>query len=334
MTSTDLSVKSFSFNKDDLRILYSIINVALKNEACKSNSFSRVRKFFQAEETNFEEIKRYRELKLNWIKEWKMEICSLIDIGDVYSESDLKSKITIEPNKKNIFIVELSTFLPYTDLSQDKRFPKLRFDKVDRENYFGACAKLISCLDNEKFHRAFNSNFKCEKKITEAITGPSRKWLWVAGGASFALITAPFLAPLIGSAIGAGTGAAATSAGLAFLGGGSLAAGGLGMTGGYFSLMAGGAILGYSSSSKEYKNRLRKSSKEELLRACSKLYSVCMISKISNTQKQSICKEVLDLQSFYEEEADKGFNFENEDKKGADTKSLILSNFRKLLRGG
>ena len=165
MTSSDLSVKSFSFNKDDLRILYSIINVALKNEACKSNSFSRVRKFFQAEETNFEEVKRYRESKLNWINEWKMQVCSLIDIGDVYSESDLQFKIKIEPNKKNIFIVELSTFLPYTDLSEDKRFPKLRFDKVDRENYFGACSKLINYLDNEKFHKAFNSNFKCEKLI-------------------------------------------------------------------------------------------------------------------------------------------------------------------------
>ena len=97
MTSSELTVKSFSFNKDDLRILYSIINLALKNEACKSNSFSRVRKFFQAEETNFEEVKRYRESKLNWINEWKMQVCSLIDIGDVYSESDLQFKIKIEP---------------------------------------------------------------------------------------------------------------------------------------------------------------------------------------------------------------------------------------------
>ncbi|MDQ3095173.1 MAG: TMCO4 family protein [Actinomycetota bacterium] len=56
-----------------------------------------------------------------------------------------------------------------------------------------------------------------------------------------------FAAPAIGGAIGAWgglSGAAATSHGLAFLGGGALAAGGFGMTGGTIVVAAGGAAIG------------------------------------------------------------------------------------------
>ncbi|MFC4942528.1 hypothetical protein [Pseudonocardia sp. GCM10023141] len=68
-----------------------------------------------------------------------------------------------------------------------------------------------------------------------------------AAGLVLGVATMGVAAPLIGAAVGGAlgmSGAAATSAGLAFLGGGSLAAGGLGMAGGTALLTGVGAIGG------------------------------------------------------------------------------------------
>lgn len=74
-----------------------------------------------------------------------------------------------------------------------------------------------------------------------------------AGGLGAALVLAPaafFAAPVVGAALGSSalggglTGAAATSHGLAILGGGSLAAGGLGMAGGTAVVTATGGAVG------------------------------------------------------------------------------------------
>ena len=75
----------------------------------------------------------------------------------------------------------------------------------------------------------------------------------VAGGmigaaavvAPMALLAAPAIGAIVGSAVGPGlTGAAATSHGLAILGGGSIASGGLGMAGGTAVVTATGTALG------------------------------------------------------------------------------------------
>ena len=62
--------------------------------------------------------------------------------------------------------------------------------------------------------------------------------------ASAALIAAPAIGGAVGTLIGGYSGAAATSYGLALLGGGSLAAGGLGMAGGTVVVAAVGGALG------------------------------------------------------------------------------------------
>jgi hypothetical protein len=66
----------------------------------------------------------------------------------------------------------------------------------------------------------------------------------LALGAPAALFAAPAIGGAIGALIGGYSGAAATSFGLALLGGGSLAAGGLGMAGGTVVVTALGATLG------------------------------------------------------------------------------------------
>jgi pimeloyl-ACP methyl ester carboxylesterase len=66
----------------------------------------------------------------------------------------------------------------------------------------------------------------------------------LALGAPAALFAAPAIGGAVGTLIGGYTGAAATSYGLALLGGGSLAAGGLGMAGGTIVVSALGGALG------------------------------------------------------------------------------------------
>lgn len=128
-------------------------------------------------------------------------------------------------------------------------------------------------------------------------------------------------------------GAAATSAGLAFLGGGSLAAGGLGITGGYFALMAGGAIIGYGVGSRDYKDRLKASSKEELLISCAKLYAVTHISNASLSDRIEICSRALSIQADYEADADSAFlHSKVNEGRVIDEKALILRAFRRILR--
>lgn len=66
----------------------------------------------------------------------------------------------------------------------------------------------------------------------------------MAGGAGFAWAGAEAIGGAIGSVVGGYSGAAATSYGLALLGGGSIAAGGLGVAGGTLVVTALGGALG------------------------------------------------------------------------------------------
>ena len=68
------------------------------------------------------------------------------------------------------------------------------------------------------------------------------------------------------------TGAAATSAGLAFLGGGAIAAGGLGMAGGTMFLIGGGALLGTRVGTQMIKSM--KENPELLLQQLAKLEAI------------------------------------------------------------
>ena len=334
MKADALSLESFGFSKDEIVALTSITYHGILSEARQSTSYSRVRKFFQSDTDNAVEIKLYRANKQKWANEWKDLTCRLLEIKEILKDKDLENEIRrldLSSTKRNAMIVELSTFEPYFHLSDDKSCANLRYDDSDRERYFSFCAKLMG--HRESFPKANNFFNDCAKKITKSITGPNWTLAWVGLGAAVLLITAPYIAAAIGGAMGLG-GAAATSAGLAFLGGGSLAAGGLGITGGYFALMAGGAILGYGAGSKDYKDRLRSSSKEEILVSCSKLYAVLQISNASSENKIEICKRALAMQSDCEIESDSFFlNANRSDGLKADAKALVLRSFRRIIRG-
>lgn len=334
MTEESLSLESFGFNKDEIVLLTSITYHAVLAEAAGSSSYSRVRKYFQSESENQAELKRYRLAKSAWAQQWKDLTCRLLDINKVVELSELDSeirKLVLSDSKRNAMIVELSTFEPYFDLGNNQHNSDIRYSDADRQCYFRFCSSKIG--RSESFLRANNSFNDCAKKITKAIAGPNWTWAWVGLGAAVLLITAPYIAAAIGGAMGLG-GAAATSAGLAFLGGGSLAAGGLGITGGYFALMAGGAILGYGAGSKDYKEKLRSSSKEDILISCCKLYAVTQISQITSSNKQEICKRALAMQVDCEAEADSLYvESSRSEAQKADAKALVLRSFRRVMRG-
>jgi hypothetical protein len=334
MSGDSLSLDSFGFSKEEIVLLTSITYHAILSEAELSASFSRMRKYFRSEVDNNVEQSNYRAKKREWAEQWKNLTCKLLEINGVIDAAALANslkKLALSDAKRNAMIVELSTFEPYFDLSNGKSWRDLRYDDVDRAKYFSFCsAKTGNALSFPKAYSEFND---CAKKITKSIAGPNWTWAWIGLGAAVLLITAPYLAGAIGGVMGLG-GAAATSAGLAFLGGGSLAAGGLGITGGYFALMAGGAILGYGAGSKDYKDRLKASSKEELLVSCSKLYAVTRISSVSNLNKLEICKRALAMQTDYEAEADSMFiNSARSEGQKTDAKALVVRAFRRVMRG-
>lgn len=114
-----------------------------------------------------------------------------------------------------------------------------------------------------------------EAKFTKAIAGGL---IGILGG----LVLGPAIAPAVGSVIGSAmglSGAAATSAGLAFLGGGSIAAGGLGMAGGTFlvsTLLSKGMVKLSSAvidSATEKMNDLVATQKNALTRVADLIYN-------------------------------------------------------------
>ncbi|WP_157665289.1 hypothetical protein [Cyanobium sp. NIES-981] len=334
MSGDSLSLESFGFSKEEIIILTSITYHGIVFEAEQSKSYSRMRRYFRSEEDNNAEQSAYQLKKREWAWDWMNITCKLLEINGVIDSATLPDslkKLSLSEAKKNAMIVELSTFEPYFDLSNDQSGRDLRYDDADRSRYFRFCSTILG--NSMSFPKAYSEFNDCAKKITKSIAGPNWTWAWIGLGAAVLLITAPYLAGAIGGVMGLG-GAAATSAGLAFLGGGSLAAGGLGITGGYFALMAGGAILGYGAGSKDYKDRLKASSKEELLVSCSKLFAVTRISSTSNLNKLEICKRALAMQTDYEAEADGMFiNAAQSEGQKTDAKALVLRAFRRVLRG-
>ncbi|MCU0267318.1 MAG: TMCO4 family protein [Acidimicrobiales bacterium] len=104
------------------------------------------------------------------------------------------------------------------------------FDKADR--------KIDTLVD----YRAFLEYDKRNLSHTTKVVGTG--FAALALSAPVALLAAPAIGGAVGTLIGGYTGAAATSYGLALLGGGSVAAGGLGMIGGTAVVTAVGGTLG------------------------------------------------------------------------------------------
>lgn len=108
----------------------------------------------------------------------------------------------------------------------------------DIPSFTRADDKIDSLVDYEQFLKYDKPNLSTITKLASVgIVG-------LALGLPAAFFAAPAIGGAIGTLLGGYSGAAATSWGLAFLGGGSLAAGGLGMAGGTMVVTALGGALG------------------------------------------------------------------------------------------
>ena len=212
-----------------------------------------------------------RSLKWEWLDEWKNYITkgfsSFLNISNTsiewYDEDELCRKI--EANKPQgvwfrLVLLEAMLFEPYYPMTLEDdgkggqkpsaKYKSIGYNREGADGYLdekfagyyqsGYIKRLRRCYDGVK--RDLNET---QKTIIQS--------LLIAAGTALTVITmvsafVPALAvALVGSNFAGLSGAALTSACLAYLGGGAVAVGGLGMAGGTVAIVGGGAALGMAA---------------------------------------------------------------------------------------
>ena len=217
---------------------------------------------------------KIRELKREWIEEWKDYMTSgfsgFMNTQNAelnwYTCEELDEKIKANNPKKPWFrlvLLEAMLFEPYFAMSTEtdkkgneiptKKYSKLNspiagYKKREGDKYLeerfasvnhlsGYVNRLRKCYDKV----IFELNEVLKTAITSVVITSGVTILAVATAGAFA----PAIAvTLVGANFTGLSGAALTSACLAYLGGGAIAAGGFGMAGGIIAIVGGGAVLG------------------------------------------------------------------------------------------
>lgn len=221
---------------------------------------------------NEDEIKR---VKLNWLEEWKQYMTQgfskFLHIDNIelhwFSEQKLIQKINENEPRGTWFkltLLEAMLFEPYFPLSlsedkkgnsvPDKKYKELQnavlgYKKDEGDRYLdklftGAYYYTPGYI--KRFRKCYN---KVLRELNEVLKTVITTLSITAGVAIVTIATAGALAPaiavaLVGSNFAGLSGAALTSACLAYLGGGAIAVGGAGMAGGTIAIVGGGAALG------------------------------------------------------------------------------------------
>ena len=215
-----------------------------------------------------------KALKREWLREWQAlmtgAFSSFLQVESAelhwYSESELVEKI--ESNDPNgtwfrLALLEAMLFEPYYTLSveKDKKGKEVPSKKYkDLQNPLNGYKKgegdryLESLFVGKDYDKDSIRRFrKCHDAVLRELNEVMKAGLIALGVATVVTIacvtTAGILAPkiavvLVGSHFAGLHGAALTSACLAYLGGGAIAAGGAGMVGGTIAIVGGGAALG------------------------------------------------------------------------------------------
>ncbi len=332
----------FNLTQDELEIIFWTKYWAIHFEIEKSK-INLFHKMIRSEEHNLNKEKKLKKLKKQWLKEWHDITRQLLNIENKIGITDLEDRILqskfIGQLKSLILIVECATFSPYFPLAKnDKRFKNLKFDV---KNYF-LKLEYIFPVTQEKLLECRNEFNKSFKKISKDVVGHNNILIWTTLAAVVTLLLAPWLAGEIGAVLFGLHGAAATSAGLAFLGGGALAVGGFGMAGGTIVIMAGGVIIGYGTGNKLFKSEVKKLSSEELLLSCTKVTSFLGVldNPLKTEMIRGFCDSSRSLQHDLEKQVDDYFLNNNstvikknkERVKQLKRKPATLVAFRKYIR--
>ncbi|MFZ2957961.1 MAG: GTPase domain-containing protein [Candidatus Ozemobacteraceae bacterium] len=188
-----------------------------------------------------------RDGKKSWQARWQQKVFERMPtvLGDQIRDCRLSPSLRLptDPVRRAVFLLELILFEPYIRFSKEDP-PLKRNTKAWEENLRARLAELGADLDEvSRLHASFQGNLK-------ALVG-GKNWLFIIGAALLGILLGWWAAPIIGGWIGALMGlegASAVSAGLAWLGFGSLTVGGFGMFGGTVVLMGGGALLAAGAS--------------------------------------------------------------------------------------
>lgn len=180
-----------------------------------------------------------KELKLEWARDYFTKL--------KFKPTDFKNVKSLpeDPVQRLVYFQNILTFKPYIKFSENSDNIKYNNDKFYEI--------LIKLLTQKGATTAECKDFiKDFANIGKLLTDSG--WGWLGKIVLFTLfggVVAWWLAPVVGAWIGATlfglSGAAATSAGLAWLGLGSLAAGGFGMFGGTLVVIGAGAVLAAGS---------------------------------------------------------------------------------------
>ena len=228
--------------------------------------------------------------KSKWKGEWEASVCESLNVtrDEFFIRSgrqafDLMKEISNDVEDRSwidLLVLELSRFTPYYQLGpgENKSYKKLKVKTDYLGDVFCKGQNYIGNTDVKAIQKAYTYAIGTitgnRKKVAAAAVATLAVTTATAGGALF---FAPEIAALIaGDAVAGLSGAALTSASLAFVGGGSLAVAGMGMAGGTAILTGGGALLGLAGSGVTTAATVAAQSSESFVQSeCSKLLAFC-----------------------------------------------------------
>lgn len=274
----------------------------LSDLGCLKLDFQRARVLHSVEyamvahDIAFEKHPKRASRKRAWLKEWSEKVVETVDLvwaadagyfltGNAIYEA-IKARAESDGSDSWLWLVAMEAirFRPYVPLhgDSDKLYKGLKLGSDYLGDIFCDRHGVVDKKELRRLDKAANSVHRgLDGAVTKRVAGAAGTVVVVAATGGLAFYFAPAIAPALAAALGLETaalsGAALTSASLAFLGGGALAAGGAGMAGGTMLIAGGGAIIGAVGGSgvSAATSMALATNSSHVLDECSKLVAFC-----------------------------------------------------------
>lgn len=249
-----------------------------------------------AHDIAFEKHPKRASRKRAWLKEWSEKVVETVNLvwaadagyfltGNAIYEA-IKARAESDGSDSWLWLVAMEAirFRPYVPLhgDSDKLYKGLKLGSDYLGDIFCDRHGVVDKKELRRLDKAANSVHRgLDGAVTKRVAGAAGTVVVVAATGGLAFYFAPAIAPALAAALGLETaalsGAALTSASLAFLGGGALAAGGAGMAGGTMLIAGGGAIIGAVGGSgvSAATSMALATNSSHVLDECSKLVAFC-----------------------------------------------------------
>ena len=199
--------------------------------------------------------------KRAWLEEWRaltidtVGLAWSIDTGYFLDDEKIYETISRFTGDDDswvwLVVMEASRFKPYAPLpdSGKQKYKGLKIGSDYLGDVLCERCSVVTKKELAKLNKSVDSGRSAlDGSAPRRIVGGAGVVVAIATTGGLAFYFAPAIAPALAASLGANTaalsGAALTSASLAFLGGGALAAGGAGMAGGTMLIVGGGSLLG------------------------------------------------------------------------------------------